>query len=107
MQLKQVNVNIFKDNDEPQMHHVIKWCRNSSCRSDWYGFACKLLPREEARAIKSNLMGKGVKECLEKVLGRWMNITPNRTWGMIVDALAQLPDATAVREKVIEKFKIK
>ena len=98
---------IFIDNSEPEMHHVIKWCRNSSCHSDWYAFACKLLPWEEARAIKSNLMGNGVKECLEKVLGRWMCITPNITWGMIVDALAQLPDINEVREKVIEKFKIK
>ena len=98
---------IFLDNSEPQMQHVIKWCRKSSCRSDWYDFACKLLPREEARAIESNLMGNGTKACLRKVLEKWMNITPNTTWGMIVDALAQLPDATAVREKVIEKFKIK
>ena len=98
---------IFIDNSEPEMHHVIKWCRNSSCRSDWYDFACKLLPREEARAIESNLKGNGTKECLRKVLEKWMNITPNSTWGMIVDALAQLPDATTVREKVIEKFKIK
>ena len=102
-----MNKKIFIDNSDPEMHHVIKWCSKSSCRSDWFGFACKLLPREEARAIKSNLMGKGVKECLEKVLEKWMNITPNRSWGMIVDALAQLPDATTVREKVIEKFKIK
>ena len=89
------------------MHHVIKWCRMSSCRSDWYDFACKLLPREEARAIESNLRGNGTKECLRKLLEKWMNITPSSTWGMIVDALAHLPDATEVREKIIEKFKNK
>ena len=89
------------------MDHVIKWCRVSACRSEWYDFACELLPRQEARAIESNLRGNGTKACLRKVLERWMNITPNCTWGMIVDALAQLPDATEVREKIIEKFKIK
>lgn len=88
------------------MHDVLKWCRVSSCRSDWYEFACKLLPREEARAIESNLRGDGTKECLRKLLVNWMNMTPNATWGMIVDALAQLPDATEVREKIIKKFKI-
>ena len=100
---------VFIDNSEPQMDDVIKWCMVSPCRSSpqWYYFACKLLPREEARAIESNLGGSGTAGCLKELLVKWMSTTRNATWGMIVDALAPLPDATAVREEIIEKFKIK
>ena len=89
------------------MHHVNKWSRVSSCRSEWYEFASALLPKEEARAIESNLMGDGAKECLKKVLRNWMNSTVDPTWGMIVKALEQLPDATEVVEKILVEFKLK
>ena len=88
------------------MHHVNNWARESSCRSDWYEFASALLPREEVRAIESNLMGNRTKECLKKVLRYWMSCTADPTWGMIMDALEQLPEATEVREKILTQFKL-
>ena len=88
------------------MDHVIKWCRRSSHRSDWYDFACALLPREEVRAIESNLKGDGTKECLRKLLVHWMDCTCNASWEMIVNALMELPDYTEVVEKIIDKFKL-
>ena len=88
------------------MNHVIKWCKVSSCRSEWYEFASALLPKEEARAIESNLGGNGNNECLRKVLQLWMNSTPNASWQMIVDALGQLSDATEVMEKIIDEFRL-
>ena len=89
------------------MSDVLKWCRVSTCRSNWYKFACALLPREEVRAIQSNLKGKGINECLRRVVDKWMDLTPNPSWDMIVNALTQLPDATEVKEKIIDDFKEK
>lgn len=88
------------------MNHVIKWCKVSSCRSDWYEFASALLPKEEARAIEANHGKDGSKACLRKVITEWMNFTPNASWQMIVDALMQLPDATEVVEKIFAEFKL-
>ena len=88
------------------MHDVNKWCHVSTCRSDWYEFASALLPKEEARAIESNLRGDGSKECLRRVLRDWMGFTVDSNWGMVVDALQQLPDATVVVEKILDKFKL-
>ena len=96
---------VIVGDEEPEMHHVNKWSRVSSRRSDWYEFASALLPKEEARAIESNLRGDGSKECLKKVLRKWMSYTVDPTWGMVVSALEQLPDATEVVEKILADFK--
>ena len=92
---------------EPELRHVMHWCRESKLRNDWYNFAKALLPRQEARAIEANLKGGGSKECLRKVLEKWMDSTPDPSWGMIVDALTQIPSATKVVETINEKYKVK
>ena len=89
------------------MRDVNGWCRVSTCRSDWYKFASALLPKEEARAIEGNLRGDGSKECLRRVLSQWLDYTVDPTWGMVVDALQPLPEATVVVEKILDNYKFK
>ena len=101
------NVIVIAEDDVPEMRHVNKWAKVSRCRSDWYEFACVLLPHQEARAIEGNLEGGGSKKCLRKVLEEWMSRTANPTWGMVVDALVQLPETTEVMEAILAEFKLK
>ena len=98
---------IIADDEEPEMHHVIGWARVSTLRSDWFMFASALLPPEEVNAIESDLKGGGNKECLKEVLRDWMNYTKFPSWGMVVNALEQLPDVTEIVEQILADFKIK
>ena len=80
------------------MDHVISWYKSSPVRTDWYMYAAKLLSQAVAKAIESNLQGGGSKECLRKVLQKWMQVTPssNRTWSAVVDALTKMHETEAV-----------
>lgn len=79
----------------------MKWCKQSSLRSEWYGFATELVGKNEADAINRNHGGGGNKECLEKLLGIWYNSTINHSWAIIVDAL----DEMSADQRVIERIK--
>jgi len=81
----------------------MKWCKQSSLRSEWYGFSIQLLGKNEADAIKCNLGGGGNKECLEKLLGIWYNSTITHNWVIIVDAL----DEMLADKRVIDRIKSK
>ena len=78
----------------------MKWARKSPLRTNWHGFANKLLGPNEAEALKRTLEGGGNKECLETLLGKWYNTTVNHSWQMIVDALTEMPSAKKVLEKI-------
>ena len=80
------------------MDHVISWYKSSTVRIDWYMYAAKLLPQAVAKAIESNLQGGGSKECLRRVLDKWMRVTPsaNCTWSAVVDALTKMNETEAV-----------
>ena len=80
------------------MHHVISWYKSSTVRTDWYIYAAKLLPPATAKAIESNLQGGGSRECLRRVLDRWMKVTPsaNRSWSMVVEALTKMNETETV-----------
>jgi len=85
---------------EPQPDHIMKWSKQSSLRSDWYGFSTQLLDKNEADAIKRNLGGGGNKECLEKLLGTWYNSTINHSWQTIIDALNEIGGYQPVIEEI-------
>ena len=84
--------------DEPAMYHVISWYKSSIVRTDWYLYAAKLLPPATAKAIEHNLQGRGSEQCLRRVLGRWMSVTPsaNCSWCMVVEALTKMNETETV-----------
>ena len=90
---------------EPELRHVMHWSKESKLRNGWSNFAKALLPRQEVRAIEKNLKGGGAEECLTEVLEKWMDLTPDPGWNMIVDALMKIPSATQVMETIIAKYK--
>ena len=80
------------------MDHVISWYKSSAVCTDWYMYAAKLLPQATAKAIESNLQGGGSRECLRRVLDRWMRVTPsaNRSWSVVVEALTNMNETETV-----------
>ena len=61
-------------------------------------YAAKLLPPAVAKAIESNLQGGGSRECLMKVLVKWMSVTPsaNCSWSVVVEALTKMNETETV-----------
>jgi len=90
------------------MDHVAKWSKKSPLRSHgWYYLACNLINMYEAKAIETKYVGGGSKECLQKVLQKWMNTNPEhrRSWGVIVTALEGI-DETEVVDQIISTQKL-
>jgi len=94
------------DDQEPTLPHVMKWGKQSPMRTDWFGFATKLLGKSEADTMKQDLNGRGNKECLESLIGIWYNTTVGHSWQMIVDALNEVSTAERVLERIKEECTI-
>lgn len=97
--------NNLSEEDDPVVHDVMKWAKNSPLRVDWYTVAVELVGNSEANAILANHSGGGNKECLRKSLNKWWNssVAANRNWQTIVDALEEIGDSVRVVEDIIDK----
>jgi len=84
----------------------MKWCKESSLRSDWHAFATDLIGKSEADAIQRNHGGGGSNECMEKLLRIWYNTNTSHSWETIYDALKFIDADQRVLEKIINKCTI-
>ena len=70
------------------------------CAADWWHLG-KLLGLEEhlLKIIKENF--KDCEECCSKMLNDWLDLNPNASWKILIDAVTKLPDATVGEEIIL------